>query len=314
MKTILGTMTINYDYTSSDNNIDDHTKIIQEYINNVDEPILDTAYYYGNTKTEATLGQIIPSLSEIPKIATKANPWFKNDFSNNILGQLSKTGIEHQITTSLKNLKLDKVDIFYLHCPDNETPINETLEYCTELFRKEKFNQFGLSNYSKDQIIEILSICEEKGYILPTYYQGMYNMICRKVEETFPILRKNNIEFWAYNPLAGGLLTGKYKNLDLNLNSRFKNNKIYQNIFMKDEIVNVVNDLNKDNDILNTSFKWYEKCSKLSDNDGLIIGVSSLKQLNQNLKILNDDFNIKNVKEISDKYNNIKNITPNYYY
>lgn len=313
MKTILGTMTINYDYTSSNNNIEDYTKIIQEYINKVDDPILDTAYYYGNTKTEETLGQIIPLLSKIPKIATKANPWYQNDFTNNIFGQLSKSGIENQITTSLNNLKLDKVDIFYLHCPDHETSINETLEYCNDLYRKEKFNSFGLSNYSNDQVIEILSICEDNGFILPTYYQGMYNMICRKVEEVFPILRKKNIEFWAYNPLAGGLLTGKYKDTNFKENSRFKNNTIYQNIFMKEDIIKTVNEINKNNNILEMSLKWYEKDSKLSNNDGLIIGVSNLNQLNQNLKILLADFNI-DYNDILKKYNIIKNITPNYYY
>ena len=64
MKIVLGTMTINYDYVSSDNSIHDHTKIIQSYIDSVNDPILDTAYYYGNTQTEKTLGKIIPNLQE----------------------------------------------------------------------------------------------------------------------------------------------------------------------------------------------------------------------------------------------------------
>jgi aflatoxin B1 aldehyde reductase len=65
----------------------------------------------------------------------------------------------------------------------------------------------------------------------------MYNLIARKIEEIFPLLDEYNIDFWAYNPLAGGLLTGKYNNLELNYNCRFKNNEIYQNIFWKKEIL-----------------------------------------------------------------------------
>ena len=93
MKVILGIMTIDYDYVSSRNSIEDSQQLIQRYIDQVDDPILDTAYYYGNTKTEQTLGKIIPNLSVIPKIATKANPWFENDFTNNKLGQLSKQNL-----------------------------------------------------------------------------------------------------------------------------------------------------------------------------------------------------------------------------
>ena len=83
---------------------------------------------------------------------------------------------------------------------------------------------------------------------MPQYYQGMYNLLCRKVEEVFPILNKKDINFWGYNPLAGGLLTGKYinQNLDNSESSRFKNNKIYQNIFYKPEIIDSVEKINLD--------------------------------------------------------------------
>ena len=235
---VLGTMNIEYKYSSlSDKSIKNYQDIIQTYISSTDNPILDTAYYYGNTKTEKVLGDIIHNLSKIPKIATKANPWYDNDFTTGILGQLSKRNLENQLTVSLENLKLDKVDIFYLHCPDYKTPINETLEKCDELWRKEKFDYLGISNFSKDQLKEVIEICDNEKYNQPVYYQGMYNLISRKVEEIFPILDDNHIEFWGYNPLAGGLLTGKYKNKDLSNNSRFKDNNIYQNIFWKDKIL-----------------------------------------------------------------------------
>jgi aflatoxin B1 aldehyde reductase len=315
MKVILGTMTINYTYVSTNNSLEETQSLIQKYIDQVDDPILDTAYYYGNTKTEQTLGKIIPYLSKTPKIATKANPWFENDFTNNKLGQLSKDNLERQLNTSLNNLNIDKVDIFYLHCPDYETPIKDTLEGLQDLYRKDKFDHFGISNFSKDQLNEVLTICQDTGIVMPKYYQGMYNVLCRKVEEVFPILKENNINFWGYNPLAGGLLTGKYINLGENnlTNSRFKDNKIYQNIFYKPQILNAINEINDDCDnLLEYSLNWYNN-TKLDENDAIIIGASNENQLDTNIKILSNNYNF-NYNKGNQLYNNIINYTPNYFY
>jgi aflatoxin B1 aldehyde reductase len=311
MNLVLGTMNIEYKYTSNtDNTITHYENIINEYIHNVDNPILDTAYYYGNTKTEQILGEIL--MNKKVKIATKANPWFNNDFTNGILGQLSPDNIERQLYTSLKNLKKDNVDIFYLHSPDHETPINDTLIKCEELWRKEKFNIFGLSNYSKNQVDEIINLSENLS-IKPKIYQGMYNLISRKVEEIFPLLDDNNIEFWAYNPLAGGLLTGKYIN-DINENCRFKNNEIYQNIFWKNEIIENMKDFNKLSNKIEYSYLWLKNYSKLRDNDKIIIGISTINQLKYNLQVFNENKLITN--DVLQILNNIHNSdhSPNYYY
>ena len=95
---------------------------------------------------------------------------------------------------------------------------------------------------------EIYYICKSNGYVLPTVYQGMYNGVTRQVElELFPCLRKFNIAFYAYNPLAGalsfdyahahsltgGLLSGKYnsKSDDPLKGTRFDRNRMYIYIF-----------------------------------------------------------------------------------
>lgn len=316
---VLGTMNIEYMHSSQkDKSINTYKNIIEKYIYSATNPILDTAYYYGNTKTEVVLGNILESLDKVPKIATKANPWYDNDFTNGILGQLSGINLERQLKTSLNNLKLDKVDIFYLHCPDHDTPILETLEKSDELWRKEKFNYFGISNFSKDQLEEILILCDNNKFNSPLYYQGMYNLISRKVEEVFPLLNKYNMEFWGYNPLAGGLLTGKYKNrnLDSEYDSRFKNNKIYQNIFWKDEILNNCEDFFKNENCLEYSFQWLKDHSKMRTNDKIILGVSSEDQLNTNLNVINKTtiYNKNIIKYLNNIYYKIEDISPNYYY
>ena len=322
MKLILGTMNIEYPWSSNlDKSINGYKSIIDYYIdyckNKSQSPILDTAYYYGNTKTEQILGEIIPNLKIKPIIATKANPWFENDFTNGKYGQLDKFNLNRQLDTSLKNLLVDEIDIFYLHCWDWDTPIEETLEITNELWRKEKFNKFGISNFSLNQTSQVIEIIENNGYCPISYYQGMYNMIARKVEEILPILNFNKIEFWAYNPLAGGLLTNKYKNKKINENCRFNLNKIYQNIFWKDKIINGISDFVNISDPTSYALNWYSLDSKLSESYGLILGVSTLNQLKINLELLNQEkkiFDLRVYNNFNIKYLEFKSHTPNYYY
>lgn len=323
---IFGTMNIHYPYSSNSNHSEEYyTKMINTYINYVgDNAILDTAYYYGNTTCEQVLGSIIPNLSLLPKIATKVNPWLNNNFSLNKYGQLNKDNLERQFYTSLSNLKLQKVDILFLHCPDYETTLEETLEVCVALHRKEKFDHLGISNYSEDQLTTILKICENNGYTFPAYYQGMYNLVARNVEEIFPILNKHNMEFWAYNPLAGGLLSGKYKEVTSKNNiplSRFRNNETYINIFWKPQIMEHLNShffQFKKEKCLQYSFKWLKSYSKLRNNDKIIIGASSIDQLKENLDIIKRDQNsidhLTTIQYLNDLYIPIEKYAPSYYY
>lgn len=317
---ILGTMNIGYKYSSNQNNTLEYYKsIIDRYIQltNKNERMLDTAYYYANTKTEQILGEILPKLDTHVKIATKANPWYMNDFTNGKLGQLSKPNIEKQLTTSLTNLGRDYVDIFFLHCPDYETPIIETLEACNDFWRQGKFNNIGISNFSAYQMEEILNLCDNHKIILPTFYQGMYNLISRNVEEIFPLLEDYDIEFWAYNPLAGGLLTGKYqKNNDIINNSRFKNNAIYQNLFWKEPILKTFESFLESKHCCEYSLVWLDRqIKKLKPSGKIIIGASTIEQLNQNITYLyNNNYNVEYDNKINRMYSKIKNISANYYY
>jgi len=77
-------------------------------------------------------------------------------------------------------------------------------------YHKGSFGKLGVSNMSVEMLAEWLQIADEKGFIKPTVYQGQYNLLCRTYEAMlFPLLRKHNISFVAFSPLAGGFLTGK---------------------------------------------------------------------------------------------------------
>uniref|UniRef100_A0A672P5P1 Aflatoxin B1 aldehyde reductase member 2-like n=1 Tax=Sinocyclocheilus grahami TaxID=75366 RepID=A0A672P5P1_SINGR len=137
------------------------------------------------------------------RIATKANPWEGKT--------LKPESVQNQLETSLIRLCTQSVELFYLHAPDHQKPIQDTLQACNQLHKEGKFKQLGLSNYASWEVAEIYFICKHNTWVLSTVYQGMYNATTRQVEtELLPCLRYFGIRFYAYNPLAGGLLTGKY--------------------------------------------------------------------------------------------------------
>jgi aflatoxin B1 aldehyde reductase len=162
-------------------------------------------FRYTDGESERILGDIAVCRNpEKVSIATKANPWGGKT--------LKYESVMSQTTTSLKSLQVPSIDLFYLHAPDHNTPITETLKAVNDLYKDGKFKRFGLSNYAAWEVSEIYYLCKQNNWVLPTVYQGMYNGVCRMVEdELFPCLRNFGMSFYAYNPLAGGILTGKFK-------------------------------------------------------------------------------------------------------
>uniref|UniRef100_A0A9L0R8X8 NADP-dependent oxidoreductase domain-containing protein n=1 Tax=Equus caballus TaxID=9796 RepID=A0A9L0R8X8_HORSE len=197
---------------------------------------LDTAFMYSDGQSESILGGLGLGLGGGDckvKIATKANPWEGKS--------LKPDCVRSQLETSLKRLQCPRVDLFYLHAPDHSTPVEETLRACHQLHQEGKFVELGLSNYASWEVAEICTLCKSNGWIVPTVYQGMYNATTRQVEtELFPCLRHFGLRFYAYNPLAGGLLTGKYKYEDKDgkqpAGRFFGNNwaEVYRNRFWKE--------------------------------------------------------------------------------
>jgi aflatoxin B1 aldehyde reductase len=290
MEPVLGTMNIAYPYSSSSSSSSSlYASILDLYVASVKKPILDTAYYYGNTTTEAWLGSYLEDKREdtITEVATKANPWFDNDFTSGRFGQLSSFHLTRQLLSSLQSLRREKIETFFLHCPDPETPVSETLRTCDDLWRHERFDTLGLSNFSLAQTEEILDLCDKEGFVSPRIYQGMYNLLARRVEELFPLLEREKIQFWSYNPLAGGLLTGKYKTPAIPTTpSRFTNNGIYQSIFWKPALWETWGTFFQEGDPLTTSLSWLQHHSCMRAEDRIVVGVSTPEQWKTNWKAL----------------------------
>jgi len=253
---------------------------------------LDTAYVYQDGRSEEIMGRSLTAQQrEKMYIATKVNP---------NVGGLTPESIRKQLETSLDRLKVKHVDLLYLHTPDHQNPINETLRACNELHKEGKFKELGLSNYTSWQVADIWHICNNNGWVKPTVYQGMYNILTRNIEkELFPALRKFGIRFYAYNPIAGGLLSGKYELDKLPTEGRFTLQKVgdmYKARYWKKSYFTAIEHLTSAIDLhnkatgdnltlLKLAFAWLIHHSKLKGEnmDGIIIGASNMTHLQSNV-------------------------------
>jgi len=262
---------------------------------------LDTAYMYaggadgGSTGglTEEVMGKI--DTVHGSNVATKANPAGGKT--------LSPQSVRHQLETSMKKLKTECVDLFYLHWPCMDANIEDTLNEVNNLYKEGKFKRFGLSNFISWQVAEVQQICIQNGFVKPTVYQGMYNCLTRMVEqELFLCLRKYGMSFYCYNPLAGGLLTGKHQRDDQPENvsepGRFAGKQwgqAYRDRFWREkyfDALDIIQEACKKEGVSVTSaaLRWVTHHSALSgdNNDAIIVGSSSISHLVSNLDALNE--------------------------
>ncbi|KAF9212208.1 hypothetical protein BGZ59_007074, partial [Podila verticillata] len=184
---------------------------------------LDTARIYCNGDTEKVLGSL--PIQDF-KIGTKVWPSIPRAHGAENLGRIFRE--------SLVALKASKVDILYLHSPDATTPFEETVKAIDDLHKEGLFDRFGLSNFAAWQVTLIHQLCKQNGYVLPTVYQGKYNAITRDVvRELLPCLRTLKIDFYAYNPIAGGLLSGRYRfdDTEISDNSFFSTKTAYGQMY-----------------------------------------------------------------------------------
>lgn len=165
---------------------------------------IDTADIYGKGRSEELVGQV---LSEVPReniiLATKgANEWFADGsvVLNNKPAYLRKA-----FENSLKRLKTDYVDLYYLHFPDGKTPIGEAISELVKLKQEGKIRAIGVSNVTLEQLKE----ANANGQI--DALQMEYSMLNRSVEkDLLPYCVEHHISFIPFGPLAFGLLGGKY--------------------------------------------------------------------------------------------------------
>lgn len=247
---------------------------------------LDTAYVYNEGESERILGRILAGMDRSAvRVATKVNP--------RVTGKLDRDSIMMQFNESLKRLQLDWVDVLYLHFPDHIVPLSEMLSACNELHAAGKIRELGVSNYPAPMVEEACRLCEENGWLKPTVYEGVYNVLSRKAEgELFEVLRRYGLRFTAYNPLAGGLLTGKYTAVeDQPTGGRFAERATYKQRYWRESFFEAVKPLRAACEaagipMAEAALRWliYHSALRPELGDAVILGASRTEQLTQNIE------------------------------
>lgn len=258
---------------------------------------IDTARIYAGGQTEPVVGAVLsqissPSTSGTVLLGTKAHP--------SQPGGLSASGIQQQLKESMAALKLNDKDSlqlheYYLHQPDTDNSLLESLECLHELVTQGIISTIGMSNYHASEVQRAFLLCKEHSLTAPTVYQGLYNPLNRAVEdELLPLLKANQCSFVAYNPLAAGLLAGKHMTTDPTAavqKGRFQNNPNYLPRFYTEANFRAVELIRKACDeagisMVQATYSWMlcHSALSVSHEDGLLLGASSLEQLDQNLQ------------------------------
>ena len=134
----------------------------------------------------------------------------------------SRKHVLHAVDASLKRLGTDYVDLYQVHHPDADTPMDETLEAFDTVLRSGKARYIGCSNYPAWRLARALGRSEAMGLHKFISTQPRYNLLFRQNErELFPLCREEGIAVIPYNPLAGGMLTGKHRRSETPAEGRF---------------------------------------------------------------------------------------------
>lgn len=95
-----------------------------------------------------------------------------------------------------------------MHRPERRTSLEDTFAGINELYQQGAFRRLGLSNFTPQEVEDVVKLSKERGWVAPTVYQGIYSAVARRCEEElFPTLRRHGLSFYAYSPVAGGFLT-----------------------------------------------------------------------------------------------------------
>jgi 1-deoxyxylulose-5-phosphate synthase len=274
----------------------------------------DTANMYNQGRAETILGKVLGERRKDIILASKV--FNKMGDAPDDQG-LSRVAILKAIDASLKRLGTDYLDLYYLHQPDWNTPIEETLATMDELVRAGKVRYPAVSNYAAWQVAEIYCICAKNGFKPPYISQPMYNLIARGIEDEYlACCKRFGVAVVPYNPLAGGLLTGKHKKVSGPIaGTRFDGNQLYLGRYWHDDYFAAVEDLrivarDAGKTLVELALQWVLAQSQV---DSVILGASRMEQLEENLKACEGGpLDAGTLRRCDDVWKRLRGITPKY--
>ena len=170
---------------------------------------VDTADSYGRGASEALIGKLLGPRRKDVVLATKfSSPMGNSPYQRGT----SRRWLIEALDASLRRLATDAIDLYQIHFPDPETPIEETLRALDDVVAAGKVRYVGYSNFAAWQIVEGQWTARSEHLVRPISTQNHYNLLRREVEaEVLPAARAHGLGLIPYFPLESGFLTGKYR-------------------------------------------------------------------------------------------------------
>ncbi|MCS7024494.1 MAG: aldo/keto reductase [Bryobacteraceae bacterium] len=249
---------------------------------------IDTANAYNHGVTESILGRYLKGKRHQLIVASKV---FNKMGEGPDMKGLSRAAILRAAEDSLKRLQTDYLDVYYLHQPDWSVPIEESLEAVDQLVRAGKVRYPASSNYASWQIVQMQHLAASNGWRPARITQPMYNLLARGIEQEYlAMTAAYELSTIVYNPLAGGLLTGKHKRERVTPGTRFDNNRMYQDRYWHDDMFDAVEALEQTaqregRSLISLALNWLYRHTPV---DAIILGATQKSQLEENLRVLND--------------------------
>lgn len=186
----------------------------------------DSANVYSNGRAEEILGGLIADSRDELVITTKFYGGMGPDVNSR---GASRYHLRQAVDGSLRRLKTDRIDVYFVHQFDSTTPVEETLRALDDLVHQGKILYPAASNFAAWQVAKALGISARNGWSRFEVIQPMYNLIKRQAEvEILPMAKSENLAVIPYSPLGGGLLTGKYGLVEKPKKGRLVENTMYQ--------------------------------------------------------------------------------------
>jgi aryl-alcohol dehydrogenase-like predicted oxidoreductase len=245
--------------------------------------VFDTANVYNDGESERILGRALGADRERVTVATKAGAWRVGGKPEG----LSPAALERALAGSLERLGTGYIDLYYLHVPDHATPIEQTLDGMAALVASGRVRAWAVSNHASWQILEMHRLAGERSLAGPALSQVLYNVLHRQLEvEYFAFARRYPIHTSVYNPLAGGLLSGRHRPGDApSKGSRFDHNAMYQRRYYTQAMFERVEALravahDEGTSLVQLAYAWVAGRPGV---DSVLVGPATVEQLDEAL-------------------------------